>query len=120
VAPEASGQKGRVNVGFVKRNTHIFLLTTLDKAGHAPGFQYKDHFVSPTDFEWQSQNRTSQASADGQDIQKHAERGLAVHLFVRHQKKLPGGGSAPFLLLRRCRVRDVERRQADHGQVAIA
>ena len=85
------------NVGFVKRTGHIFLLTTLDKAGHGSEFQYKDHFVSPTEFEWQSQNRTSQASADGQDIQKHAERGIAVHLFVRHQKKLPGGGSAPFV-----------------------
>ena len=73
------------------------MLTTLDKAGHAADFQYKDHFVSPTAFEWQSQNRTSQASADGQDIQKHAERDIPVHLFVRHQKKLPGGGSAPFV-----------------------
>jgi len=34
------------NVGFVKRNGHIFLLTTLDKAGHGSTFQYKDHFLS--------------------------------------------------------------------------
>ena len=50
-----------------------------------------------TDFEWQSQNRTGQASADGQDIQKHAARGIAVHLFVRSQKKRAGGGAAPFV-----------------------
>jgi predicted RNase H-like HicB family nuclease len=56
------------NVGFVKRNKHILLLTTLDKAGHGSEFQYKDHFVSPVEFGWQSQNRTSQASADGQDM----------------------------------------------------
>jgi hypothetical protein len=31
-------------------------------------------------FEWQSQNRTGQASADGQDIENHAARGVAVHL----------------------------------------
>jgi hypothetical protein len=54
----------------------------VSKAGHGPEFQYKDHFLSPTEFEWQSQNRTSQGSA-GQDIQKHVERGIAVHLFVR-------------------------------------
>ena len=60
-------------------------------------FQYKDHFISPTEFEWQSQNRTGQASADGQDIQKHAARGIAVHLFVRSQKKRAGGGAAPFV-----------------------
>jgi hypothetical protein len=85
------------NVGFVKRPGHIFLLVTLDKAGHATDFQYKDHFTSPTEFEWQSQNRTGQASADGQDIQNHAARGIAVHLFVRSQKKRAGGGAAPFL-----------------------
>jgi superfamily II DNA or RNA helicase/diadenosine tetraphosphate (Ap4A) HIT family hydrolase len=85
------------NVGYVRRNGHIFLLTTLDKAGHGSEFQYRDHFISPTEFEWQSQNRTTQASADGQDIRHHAQRGIPVHLFVRAQKKLPGGGSAPFV-----------------------
>jgi superfamily II DNA or RNA helicase/HKD family nuclease/diadenosine tetraphosphate (Ap4A) HIT family hydrolase len=85
------------NVGFVKRNGHMFLLTTLDKSGHGSEFQYKDHFLSPTEFEWQSQNRTTQASADGQAIRHHAERGIAVHLFVRAQKKLATGGAAPFV-----------------------
>ncbi|MDQ3347663.1 MAG: DUF3427 domain-containing protein [Acidobacteriota bacterium] len=85
------------NVGFVKRPGHIFLLTTLDKAGHGSEFQYKDHFLSPTEFEWQSQNRTGQTSADGQDIEKHAEKEIKVHLFVRAQKKRNGGGAAPFV-----------------------
>jgi len=85
------------NVGFVKRPRHIFLLVTLDKAGHAEDFQYKDHFVTPTEFEWQSQNRTAQASSDGQDIEKHAARGIAVHLFIRSQKKRAAGGAAPFV-----------------------
>jgi hypothetical protein len=109
------------NVGYVRRNGHIFLLTTLDKAGHGSEFQYKDHFVSPTEFEWQSQKprpargakspsasawgwgptrierSTAQASADGQDIRHHAQRDIPVHLFVRAQKKLPGGGAAPFV-----------------------
>jgi hypothetical protein len=83
------------NAGFVPRPGHIFLLTTLDKSGHGSQFQYKDHFVSATEFEWQSQNRTTQEK--GQDIQKHVERGIAVHLFVRDQKKRSGGGSAPFI-----------------------
>ncbi len=85
------------NVGFVKRPGHICLLVTLDKAGHGEDFQYKDHFSSPAEFEWQSQNRTGQSSADGQDIQNHAARGIAVHLFVRSQKKRAGGGAAPFV-----------------------
>jgi superfamily II DNA or RNA helicase/HKD family nuclease/diadenosine tetraphosphate (Ap4A) HIT family hydrolase len=85
------------NVGFVKRPGHIFLLATLDKSGHGSEFQYKDHFVSPSEFQWQSQNRTSQESRDGQDISKHGDRGIAVHLFVRAQKNRAGGPSAPFV-----------------------
>ena len=85
------------NAGFVKRPRHIFLLATLDKSGHASAFQYEDHFVSRSEFEWQSQNRTSQESKDGQDISKHGDRGIVVHLFVRAQKKRAGGGSAPFV-----------------------
>jgi hypothetical protein len=81
----------------VKRPGHIFLLATLDKSGHESEFQYKDHFISRNEFEWQSQNRTSQQSADGQDIRQHAERGFAVHLFVRSQKKVARGGAAPFI-----------------------
>jgi hypothetical protein len=85
------------NVGFVKRPGHIFLLVTLDKAAHGAEFQYKDHFVNRSEFEWQSQNRASQASNDGRDIRGHAERGFAVHLFVRGQKKMARGGAAPFV-----------------------
>jgi superfamily II DNA or RNA helicase/HKD family nuclease/diadenosine tetraphosphate (Ap4A) HIT family hydrolase len=85
------------NAGFAKRPRHIFLLATLDKSGHGSEFQYKDHFVSRTEFEWQSQNRTRQESSDGQDIRDHASRDIAVHLFVRDQKKRAGGGAARFI-----------------------
>ena len=85
------------NEGFVRMPGHIFLLVTLDKSGHAEDFQYHDRFISPTEFEWQSQNRTSQESADGRAIRNHVGQGIAVHLFVRSQKKRPGGGSAPFI-----------------------
>jgi hypothetical protein len=84
------------NVGFVKRPGHIFLLATLNKSEHGTTFQYKDHFMSPEIFQWQSQNRTGQ-SGQGEDIQKHAERGIAVHLFVRAEKKSRRGGAAPFV-----------------------
>jgi superfamily II DNA or RNA helicase/HKD family nuclease/diadenosine tetraphosphate (Ap4A) HIT family hydrolase len=84
------------NAGFVKRPGHIFLLVTLDKSAHGSEFQYKDHFISRSEFEWQSQNRTGQDSGDGRDIRHHVERGFAVHLFVRGQKRMPGG-AAPFI-----------------------
>lgn len=85
------------NKGFVKQPGHMFLLVTLDKSGHNSTFQYKDHFVNRTEFEWQSQNRTRQSSSDGQDILHHRERLYQVHLFVRTDRKRPRGGAAPFV-----------------------
>jgi hypothetical protein len=76
--------------------TH-FRPRTLDKSGHGSEFQYRDHFVSRQVFEWQSQNRTTQEGADGRSIRHHQEEGIAVHLFVRKEKKRPGGGAAPFV-----------------------
>ena len=74
------------NAGFVKRPGHIFLLTTLDKSGHGSQFQYKDHFVSATEFEWQTKPTphppAHQAAAPPQPLQ--AGRG----------NPLNGGGSA--------------------------
>ncbi len=85
------------NAGFVQRPGHLFLLVTLDKSGHAEDFKYHDRFISPTEFEWQSQNRTAQDSAVGRAIRDHSTQALSVHLFVRSEKKRPGGGSAPFI-----------------------
>jgi hypothetical protein len=56
------------NVGYVARSNHIFLLVTLDKSGHGTDFQYGDHFIDPSTFEWQSQNRTSREGKDGRLI----------------------------------------------------
>lgn len=72
------------------------LLVTLDKSGHGSEFQYRDHFINRNEFEWQSQNRTAQDGSDGRDIRNHVERGFAVHLFIRGQKRMKRGGGAPF------------------------
>jgi hypothetical protein len=85
------------NAGFVVRPGHIFLLVTLDKSGKTPAFQYRDRFLSPDVFQWESQNRTRQADGHGQLIRHHRERDTAVHLFVRKTSKMVGGGSAPFV-----------------------
>lgn len=84
------------NVGYVRRNGHIFLLVTLEKEGLPSEFQYGDRFVSPDVLEWHSQNRTSRDSVDGRAIRSHREEGTPVHLFVRRAKRIPGGGSSPF------------------------
>jgi hypothetical protein len=85
------------NTGFVVQKNHVFLLVTLDKRGKAKDFQYRDRFLSPDLFQWQSQNRTRLSDKHGQLIQTHRARGIPVHLFVRKTSKLQGRGSAPFV-----------------------
>jgi superfamily II DNA or RNA helicase/HKD family nuclease/diadenosine tetraphosphate (Ap4A) HIT family hydrolase len=83
--------------GFVRQGNTVFLFVTLDKTGHEEAFQYKDHFISPAEFEWQSQNRTTQKGDHGQLIRFHRERGAAIHLFVRSKAKTREGKGESFL-----------------------
>ena len=83
--------------GFVRQNEHTFLFVTLEKTDQGLEYQYKDHFVSPIEFQWQSQNRTAQASRHGRSIRDHKELEISVHLFVRPQSKISGGRGAPFI-----------------------
>lgn len=84
------------NQGHISLGGHQFLLVSLEKAGQQEQFQYADHFISPTEFEWQSQNRATQSNTYGLRVKNHRERCEAVHLFVRRHRKL-NGGSAPFV-----------------------
>jgi superfamily II DNA or RNA helicase/HKD family nuclease len=83
------------NSGFVVKPPHIFLLVTLAKEDMNPDHQYSDHFLSDHEFNWQSQNRTTQDSKHGQMLHDHREMGIQVHLFVRPTKKT-GQKPTPF------------------------
>jgi hypothetical protein len=85
------------NSGFVKLPGHLFLLVTLEKGGLDKSFKYQDKFLSPDILQWQSQNRTEQKSAHSEAIRNHSEQGLAVHVFVRREKRIGGGEAAPFV-----------------------
>ncbi len=89
--------RGAWNAGFVVQAGHVFLLVSLKKTGTGENFLYEDRFLAPDLFQWESQNRTTQASIHGQLIKNHAARGIAVHLFVRSERKSPSGRSAPFV-----------------------
>jgi superfamily II DNA or RNA helicase len=82
--------------GVVRRPGALILFVTLDKGDMEEAHRYQDRFLSPTHFEWQSQNRTSQESSDGTLIREHQQRGVGVHLFVRRTKKV-AGKAAPFI-----------------------
>ncbi len=81
---------GSWNQGFVVKDRDVFLLVTLDKDDLQEGHKYRDRFLSPTLFEWQSQNRTRRDSAHGELLRDHVKKGVAVHLFVRRSKKRSG------------------------------
>lgn len=87
----------RWNQGFVVVEKHIFLLVSLNKQGLGSAHQYADRFLSRSEFQWVSQNRTTQNSAAGLKIRDHAQQGIAVHLFVRDRRKTPAGTGAPFV-----------------------
>ena len=84
------------NVGFVVSPPHVFLLVTLTKDDMNPEHQYSDHFLSELEFNWQSQNRTTQKSKHGQMLHNHRTMGIHVHLFVRPTKKT-GQKPTPFI-----------------------
>ena len=84
------------NVGFVPVLGHLFLLVTLEKEDQQESFRYEDKFLGPDLFQWQSQNRTSQASKHGVAIKGHKEQKILVHLFVRRAKKV-NSKSSPFI-----------------------
>jgi hypothetical protein len=86
------------NTGFVPTAQHVFLLVTLEKGAMVGEHQYKDHFLSPDRFQWESQNRTTQGGKHGRLLRNHAKEGVQVHLFVRVSKQRRStGGAAPFV-----------------------
>jgi superfamily II DNA or RNA helicase/HKD family nuclease/diadenosine tetraphosphate (Ap4A) HIT family hydrolase len=82
--------------GIVEREGRLVFLVTLDKAEMADAYKYRDRFLSPVHFEWQSQNKTRQKSKLGRTIRDHREQGVDVHLFARQSKRI-GGKTSPFL-----------------------
>lgn len=85
--------------GFIRQGNNTFLLVTLDKSAQEEAFKYQDHFVSPSTFQWQSQNQTARDSKAGQSIRDHLQMGINVHLFVRAKGKTAEGRGAPFYYL---------------------
>ncbi len=74
----------------------MLLFVTLDKTNQPATAQYDDGFISPTQFRWQSQNRTTRNGEPGRRILEHAKRGIGVHLFLRRSANVRGT-TQPFI-----------------------
>lgn len=88
--------QSRWNQGFVNVGKHMFLLVSLEKDDFGSDHQYVDQFLSDREFQWQSQNQHARDGKVGQRIEAHRSEGIAVHLFVRRQRRTPNGRAAPF------------------------
>ena len=69
----------------VGNSHHTILMVTLRKAHQAKvEHRYADRFLSPTEFQWESQASTKASSLKGTRIRKHAAEGRTIHLFVQY------------------------------------
>jgi superfamily II DNA or RNA helicase/HKD family nuclease len=76
----------------------FFITLRKSEQEYSPTTRYQDYVISPTEFHWESQSTTREASPTGQRYVEHRQRGSAVLLFVRVSKQQEGR-TAPYVCL---------------------
>ena len=66
---------------------------------YSPTTMYEDYAINESLFHWQSQSRTSVSSPTGQRYIHHRREGYTPLLFVRENRDLPSGLTAPYVFL---------------------
>jgi hypothetical protein len=73
------------------------LMVNLRKPKNTPlEHRYVDRFISPTEFQWESQASSAEMGAKGQRIIHHERDKRPIHLFVRYLSKDAKGSPEPF------------------------
>lgn len=98
---------GPIISGVFKLGKEYFLSVNLIKDNVKDDLKFKDHFIDQKHFQWQSMNKTTQFSVDGQNLINHQKLGFNLHLLVRKtatdSNKL-GGYSENFIYLGKVKV----------------
>ena len=82
----------------VGEDEHTILMVNLRKPDNTPtAHQYSDRFLSPSEFQWESQAPTSDTSKRATRIFNHTATGRSIHLFVRYKTKTPEGTAEPYV-----------------------
>jgi hypothetical protein len=85
--------------GLLANGKDYFLYIDLHKEEDIKeSINYQDKFLNEREFQWQSQNKTSQHSERGQNIIHNKQRGVNLHLFVRKYKEIDGKNE-PFIYI---------------------
>ncbi len=95
--PAASRGSGVRWIEHAQADVFWFNLRKTEKH-FSPTTMYADRAISPTLFQWESQNATSETSPTGLRYVNHRERGSSVHLFFRESKAADGDLGAPAYL----------------------
>lgn len=102
---------GSLISGVFKWRKEYFLSVNLIKSNVKEELMFKDHFHDQKHFQWQSMNRTTQMSEDGQNMIEHVKRGFNLHLLVRKSALnggLRSGYSENFIYLGKVKVLSYE------------
>ena len=78
-------------------NYYIFVNLHKD-ANIKESINYKDKFIKPDIFQWESPNSTTQDSEVGKNLIDNIKRGVKLHLFVRKFEEIEGV-TQPFMYL---------------------
>ena len=85
---ENTAMKGTWREGVKRVGQDYFLFINLNKDKDVDAhLHYKDYFMDPRTFHWQSQNQTSHSSKVGQHYINHKQLDYRIHIFVRKQVK---------------------------------
>ena len=85
---EDTAKKGTWREGVKRIGEDYFLFINLNKDENVDEhLHYKDYFMDPKTFHWQSQNQTSHGSTVGQHFLHHKRTGHRIHIFVRKMVK---------------------------------
>ena len=77
--------------GLLANGNEYFLFIDLHKEDDVKeSINYKDKFINPHEFQWQSVNNTTQQSERGKNIIFNQQRGIHLHLFIRKYKEMDG------------------------------
>jgi len=74
----------------------FFVTLNKSEEDYSPSTMYRDYFISPEHFHWESQSTTTIASRTGQRYINHEALGTAVLLFARDHKATAFGSGAPY------------------------
>lgn len=97
--PNPAASRGTGVKWIEKERADVFWFNLRKTEKHfSPTTMYADRAISPTLFQSESQNVTSEASRTGQRYVHHREQGSSVHLFFRESKESDGDLGAPAYL----------------------